>query len=682
MKKYAWHICCLFSLCLAFFACNQPPERTVVVQRETLKPQKGLPLCPPLINENRPARVIGLLADVSDLDINEGYYKIPEINSEKGALKVNLHTYYQEYNVGPDVVWLRTYDAEEGEDVDVPLGPTIRVQKDDRLTVILHNDLPLNENWNYLFILEDSEENRSLLTNDSREALLACLNAANAKEVTRRSDSPTGMIDIQSYEDMTVSRDTLDTNMWRIEANDSAMIVKRKRNWAKGHTDLFVYLEFYPANSNVAHDFNNSNLHFHGSHVSPFQDDVLRNVPPTFSSYYTYDLENHQAGTFWYHPHVHGSTSMQVASGMGGVIIVEEDNLQKYPELAAASKPELEKVMVFDQIQYDTINGELTDFEMLTLMGGNNGLQISGAQGTTVNGKIKPKVSIEAGSVARWRLLHKGFYTTLALRFPDEVEVYQIAVDGIMFDEPRAITSLHMAPGNRSDILVKIPKGTPEGDYGIKSITYVSDCEYFPADTSCLLEPPVDAESMLSVTVAGERPNAMRIPKRLPTRAPELQENIAEDQITFTRNTVFNISGGEYLVNDKPFDGNRIDNRPLLETYEEWNVSTVLASHPYHIHINPFQVWSFGGRDLETPMWKDIVYVEPPADDAEAGDLGQNAIIRTHYHKYWGDFVMHCHVLDHEDQGMMQRVTIVREAKYSDQGIDVEPVEEVSVVAK
>lgn len=671
MKPHQPLLLFVLSVSLFFSAC-EPQTSTKTTKTTTadrLKPMDGIPLCPPIINYDRPPKEIGLLADVADIDLSENYYAIPEIIAEGAHLSVDMHAYYQEYTVGPDHVWLRTYDAEQGDDVEEPVGPTIRVQKNTRLTLRVHNDLPLNENWNYLFMLDNTEENAKLLDDGPSQELIDVLNKANDEEVERRSGSATGMINFKSPNDMTVDPDPDDPeNMWRITANDSAMIVKRKRNWARGETAIFVYLEFYPDNSNVAQDFNNTNMHFHGSHVSPFQDDVLRYVNPTYSSYYTYDLDNHQAGTFWYHPHVHGSTAIQVASGMSGVIIVEEDNLDEYPALKAASDPSRERVMVFDQLQYDTINGELTDFEMLTLMGGFNGSQIAGARGTVINGRIKPQVAMQAGEVARWRLLHKGFHDNLALRFPDEVEVYQIAVDGIMFDEPRPITSLHMAPGNRSDILVKVPLETEEAELQIKSVSYIPACEYFPGDDDCTAGAPEDAEGMLSIKVSGKMDQDMGIPASLPTRAEELQKDIDASEITNTRNTDFTISGGVFMVNGEAFDGNRIDNKPIVETKEQWNVSG--TGHPYHIHINPFQVVEFAGRPLDFPMWKDVVFVNRQTDLPE-----ENAVIYTHYHKYWGDFVMHCHILDHEDQGMMQRVTIVRNPEDSDVGTEPEETE-------
>ncbi|MEM9025169.1 MAG: multicopper oxidase domain-containing protein, partial [Bacteroidota bacterium] len=131
------------------------------------------------------------------------------------------------------------------------------------------------------------------------------------------------------------------------------------------------------------------------------------------------------------------------------------------------------------------------------------------------------------------------------------------------------------------------------------------------------------------------------------------------------------INGDGFVVNGAPFNGNRIDCKPLVGSNEEWRVSTQTGSHPMHIHINHFQVVEFAGREVKPAIWKDCVWVDPA--DEEAGNPDRYAIVRMHYHKYWGDFVMHCHVLDHEDQGMMQRVTVVRDPKEADLSRDVPP---------
>ncbi|MEM9024941.1 MAG: multicopper oxidase domain-containing protein, partial [Bacteroidota bacterium] len=76
--------------------------------------------------------------------------------------------------------------------------------------------------------------------------------------------------------------------------------------------------------------------------------------------------------------------------------------------------------------------------------------------------------------------------------------------------------------------------------------------------------------------------------------------------------------------------------------------------HPYHIHVNPFQVTQFEGKTVNPPIWKDVIMVQSPATPTT------KTLIRSRYTRYWGDFVLHCHILHHEDEGMMQRIRIMQ----------------------
>ncbi|HYV49945.1 MAG TPA: multicopper oxidase domain-containing protein [Myxococcaceae bacterium] len=105
-----------------------------------------------------------------------------------------------------------------------------------------------------------------------------------------------------------------------------------------------------PLTNNIPHGFNTTNLHTHGLHVSPSgnSDNVLLAIGPGEDFRYEIKIPtDHPPGTFWYHPHVHGSTALQVSSGMEGALIIEGD-IDRVPEIAVAR----EQVMLFQQIAY------------------------------------------------------------------------------------------------------------------------------------------------------------------------------------------------------------------------------------------------------------------------------------------------------------------------------------------
>jgi L-ascorbate oxidase len=128
---------------------------------------------------------------------------------------------------------------------------------------------------------------------------------------------------------------------------------------------------------------------------------------------------------------------------------------------------------------------------------------------------------------------------------------------------------------------------------------------------------------------------------------------------------VFPLGIGDGTKEPAPYDPTRIDRKLTLGAIEDWTLTALpgLGPHPFHIHVNPFQILSVvrksDGADMTADptsqyarmkgVWKDTVIVQ---DDV-------TVTVRTQYRRYIGDFVLHCHILDHEDRGMMQRVRIL-----------------------
>jgi FtsP/CotA-like multicopper oxidase with cupredoxin domain len=602
------------------------------------------------------------------------FFKIPELRSENGVLELDLYIDEHTYSFMGDSVRLRTYTYRSGDKYSTkigPWGPTLRIGRNDRLSMTVHNNLPIVDgDLDYLGSMNTSYavDFDTIAVLDSNIVSAKALRDAIVDATISTLDVPNlYMAEIETIEE---------GKKWIVHGKVACQCPVGKSNtcvktpveypveymWNTGTEEfaLRVYQQHNEAtheDHNIPHGFNNTNMHTHGFHVSPNQDDIFRKVEPSFSSYYTYDLEDHTAGTMWYHPHVHGSTGLQVASGMSGAIIIEDGPLYpKYDDLALASDSAHERLMVFNQINYDTITGELTDF---------NTLQRSNyPQGTTVNGVSKPVMDIEPGEVQRWRILHSGYNSSLALEFPEEVKVYQIAIDGIMFNKPKEIESLHMAPGNRSDLIVHAPSNSAPGTFDIESVTYDMACEYFNAvdggDAICKRTAANDTlESSIVQVRIGTEPlvDTMRVPTVLPgpgighsdIDTTELVNGYPRRARTtdfrIMTDTITNISSFE--VDSMPFDGDVISQTLKLGDVERWKLSSD-GNHPFHIHINPFQVVSYGNRQVYPPVWKDVAMASK--DTIE---------VYTRYQKYAGGFVLHCHILSHEDEGMMQRVLIV-----------------------
>lgn len=371
-----------------------------------------------------------------------------------------------------------------------------------------------------------------------------------------------------------------------------------------------------PGQENTPRSFNATNMHVHGLHVSPKSpaDNILLTVNTGEDYQYEYNIPpNHPPGTYFYHAHVHGSTAIQVASGMAGCIIVRGD-LDEIPEIKAAK----ERVLMIQTQRFDD-DGRCESFSIL-----NN------EDKTFINGQEKPTIRIKKGEVQRWRIVNASHMMPFDLRiesfrYTTSMPMTLLCRDGNPLPQTKEIEHLQMVAGNRADVLVK---GFDPGTYFLSG-----------GDSSGIIATVIvedDAVPDMSL-YAGPLP-----------QVPELTP-IAESEVTYGRRLEFGFAYGEqpkFTINDKPFSCDKPWEIPL-NSVEEWEVYNHTAyPHPFHIHVNPFQVVSGGNIDPGT--WMDTL--EFPAFS--------RIKFRTRFLDFTGTFVFHCHNLMHEDMGMMQAVKV------------------------
>jgi len=388
-----------------------------------------------------------------------------------------------------------------------------------------------------------------------------------------------------------------------------------------------------PSNISIPHQFNNTNFHFHGSHVSPsgIADNVMRSMVPGES----YDIEinlpkDHTRGTYWYHPHHHGSADVQVASGMAGAIIVEGD-FADVPEIANAK----ERLLVLGQVVYDE-NFMIEGFDTL--------FPETATRFLTVNGQRRPTITMRPGEVQRWRVLAAQYQDDMLLEL-EKHDLHAIAYDGIQLGAMETMTQHLILPGQRADLLVRA--GVP-GMYELRALPYDQG---HPSPTGPLAR----------LVVAGE-PMNMKLPASLPK--PPF-EPIKDSEVTGKRTLVFSATSPEndaaghwrefkFLVDGKQFDPGRIDHRVKLGAVEEWTLVNKHEhdDHAFHIHTNPFLMTHLNGKPLAMPQWRDTAIVERK---------GGTLTFRTRFLDYTGVFMLHCHMMNHEELGMMQTVEVYKD---------------------
>lgn len=476
---------------------------------------------------------------------------------------------------------------------------------------------------------------------------------------------------------------------------------------------------------NVPHRLNSTNLHLHGLEIIPHLFDPVGTsdpeadmiaIAPGKSFTYHFDLPRDQpCGLYWYHPHLHGSTAVQAVSGMAGPIIVR-GAVDDVPEIAAAREELLvvndiglfpseddAELWTYEPVQnavWDTLSsqvyagGPIEGTPSTTLQGGfSTGdyklryYLVNGApffkeehndaaqeQNDPIPTQLDPpEIQLAPGEVVRIRMLN----ACSDLLMPMHVEghpVHLIALDGVNFVEPRTITtedqatwdgvttyapdarSLVLAPANRAEFLIK---GAAEGSYDIVQLA---------ADGAQFL---VSARKVLARLVVKGDPVDMELPRKLP--APGRETNlfvpgvkIAERrEITFSMRTpgmaepVENaVIGLDFMINGELYDIARIDQTAALDTVDEWTIAVPdshhggFEGHPFHIHVNSFEVGSIGGLPQPAGTVMDTIWV------AAASEV----VFRIKYKQWTGKTVYHCHILPHEDTGMMQNLMLTKRA--------------------
>ncbi len=380
-----------------------------------------------------------------------------------------------------------------------------------------------------------------------------------------------------------------------------------------------------PADVNIPHGNNVTNLHVHGLHVSPQgnSDNVFVEIEPGTTFEYEYQIPaDHPEGTYWYHPHKHGSTAVQLFSGMAGAIIIE-GGLDQVPEIAVAR----DLVLLINELNVDP-NGFVPDFMT-------NGSFPLTQRFLTVNGELLPRLTINPGEVVRLRVINATVRTEIPF-FIDGHELTVISRDGIAF-AAASTEQVSLAPANRFDILIR---GGAPGVYSVRKGVGTSGMN------------PDPEVVLMTLEVAGT-PVDMAMPSTLPNPFTP----ITDDELTGSRLLTFAVGPGgpapnfpNFTIDGNRYDPDRIDQLVNLNAVEEWTlVNNSNVGHPFHIHVNDFQVMSVNGVAPPVPLWLDTVDI--PANG--------NVVIRQRFTDFTGEFVLHCHILVHEDLGMMQNVSVV-----------------------
>lgn len=451
-------------------------------------------------------------------------------------------------------------------------------------------------------------------------------------------------------------------------------------------------------------------------------------VPPLLGGKPKYAM-GQAPGTHWYHAHKHGSTDINVSNGMTGALIIEGD----YDDQLKAFYKSDEHKTNWGLDEVVLVIQQLGTFPSLIVGGGPNTL--------SVNGRSLPQVTMRPHQMQMWRIVNTASRNTVTLcPLPagSGINYRQIAQDGVQFKwenydkDKNNNGTINIAPGNRVDLLVQASAATTSPQpLNVSTAVSNGTC---PGKTA-----------LLTVNVDGSKPAANpQMPffeekdKDLFPVFPVFLNDIRDEEIKVHRELVFNSvpnpnpeppplprpspPSNSHYINNKQFTDEHVDQAMLLDTAEEWKVINITTPsgvgniwHPFHIHVNPFQVTEVfnpnsadakkGGKCYADPnkpeTWKPCppeVKYPPPKDfiwwDVFAIPAGRQDTLtcttkdqcpeeirdrvrcpgggkectiiipgyfkmRTRFSDFTGQYVLHCHILAHEDRGMMELVEVV-----------------------
>ena len=411
-------------------------------------------------------------------------------------------------------------------------------------------------------------------------------------------------------------------------------------------------------------------------------------------------------GTQWYHMHKHGSTTLNINNGLIGAFIIEgkyDDQLNDFYKATADHKNWGldQQVLVIQEL------GVQPNMERS---------KRAGAGLFSVNGRREPTVAMKPGQAQMWRFVNGSARSGAYFVAPTTggLQWVQIAQDGVQLNVANyappaagaASNTFFMAPGNRVDLLVRVPKDTPGGTKIPIQVVNVLEPKEEPGGSA-----PNPVVTLFSVVVSPADPAKDPAPEmgfitkeKFPT-FPEYLADIDPATIHVRRELTFNSTarskGANHTINGKKF-GDVIDQSMLLNTNEEWKIINTTSDasgspgaimHPFHIHINPFQIvevfdpWdsryvfdqatydatkvcNINTKDPSTWHACKLTALSPPFvwwdTFAMPGGKQVNGVVipgyfvmRSPFDDYTGQYVLHCHILAHEDRGMMELIEVV-----------------------
>ncbi|MBF2760869.1 MAG: multicopper oxidase domain-containing protein [Ectothiorhodospiraceae bacterium AqS1] len=360
------------------------------------------------------------------------------------------------------------------------------------------------------------------------------------------------------------------------------------------------------------------------------------------------------AATCWYHSHTHGRTGEQVYRGLAGMIIIDDEQADS---LALPNRYGVDDLPIIIQDRSFDAQGRLV-----------YSLMDSGEDGwfgerVIVNGALSPVAKVPAGKI-RLRLLNGANARFYIVRFADGRSFHKIATDGGLLEAPVPMTQMEMAPGERCEIVVDLSDGRPAG-----LLTLFED--EFDDEEEGLLGGLLGIFDRFEKTLPPPS-LTLEVDNSLPAHTAPLPDRLAtltrppSSAIVRTRDFMLEMNhegaggghGGGHAMMDMAINGAAMDMSVINEriergVWERWRFRSDQGEHPFHIHGCSFLIDKVAGEAVPPDQkgWKDMVVLDDDGWSEIIVRFDHLADDRTPY-------MYHCHILEHEDRGMMGQFTV------------------------
>jgi len=361
-----------------------------------------------------------------------------------------------------------------------------------------------------------------------------------------------------------------------------------------------------------------TNLHFHGLHASPLAKGDNMHIVVEPGQSFDYDVAippSQPPGLYWYHTHIHGRAQDQISSGLSGTLIVE--GLEKQLPQIASLKQHI--FVLKDHTFAEADNPDIKNLHKLA---------------QTMNGQLFSTLTMRPHETQLWRFSNQSanLYFHIALKGH---RFRIIATDGVVTNKEIVADVLDLGPSARIEALVDA------GDAGTYDI--VSEHTMTGTGDQLVLE-----RTLGRVTVTGKATTSLATLSTFPDKK-DLRASTINERRTFTLTQANDDKN--FFMNGKHFDHTRVDTRVPLGNIEEWTVKNDTDDmHVFHIHQIHFQVAAINGKPQPFNGYVDAVRVPERGDVTLLMPFTEPQIV--------GTFMYHCHVLKHEDGGMMANIEV------------------------